>query len=228
MFTVKDIIKVKIQERKSTITQGTRKCVSEVLQQLQISFNHQLFLKSRRIFSESVVMLTCSFYLNDSMPFFVDLTKRGCLSILVTWTSPPLLSMAPEWIAALQILDCWNHKSASVGKTMKPWGTRRNSHSRELCDSPHRRKEFPTLSLSYSCNWLDIYTCTDTEIKSMLKVKGASETFTDIRPVAGYPSTFVPQPSLTLDVLSWEETKKVLKKEKPHLQMIKMQLFVPK
>lgn len=136
----------------------------------------------------------------------------------MTWTSPPLLSMAPEWIAALQILDCWNHKSASVGNTMKPSWTCRNCNSKELCDSPHHRKQLPTLSLSYSCNWLDIYTCTDREFESMLKVKGASETFTDIWPVAGYPSTFVPQPSLTLDVLSWKETKnktkKCLKKKK--------------
>lgn len=88
--------------------------------------------------------------------------------------------MAPEWIAALQILDCWNHKSAGVGNAVKPSGRRRTSNSRELCDSPRRRTESPTLSLSYSCNWLDIYTCTDTEIEFMGKVKGAGKPFTDV------------------------------------------------
>lgn len=45
-------------------------------------------------------------YLSDSTPFLVALTKKGNLSVLVTSTSPPLLSMAPWWMAALQILDC--------------------------------------------------------------------------------------------------------------------------
>lgn len=71
----------------------------------------------RPMCSGSAVTLACSLYLNDSMPFFVDLTKNGCLSILVMWTRPPLLSMAPEWIAALQILDCWEQNSTSVGNT---------------------------------------------------------------------------------------------------------------
>lgn len=103
----------------------------------------------------SALTSTC-LYLNDSMPFFVDRTKKGCLSILVTWISPPLLSMAPEWMAALQMLDCWKHKRTSVGNTS---GTRTGVGNKEWRDSPHRRKEFPTLSLSCSCNWRDIYTC---------------------------------------------------------------------
>ena len=39
------------------------------------------------------------------MPFLVALTKNGNLSILVTSTKPPLLSTAPKWMAARQILD---------------------------------------------------------------------------------------------------------------------------
>lgn len=54
--------------------------------------------------------LSTNIYLEDSMPFFVDLTKNGNLSFLVTSTSPPLLSMTPKWIAARQILDCWNNR----------------------------------------------------------------------------------------------------------------------
>lgn len=50
-------------------------------------------------------------YLKDSMPFFVPLTKNGNLSILVTSTNPPLLSITPKWIAALQILDCWDKRT---------------------------------------------------------------------------------------------------------------------
>lgn len=140
MFAAKDIIKVKIQNRKSIIAPGVRK----------------VLYNKRSLYSCSALTSTCCLYLNDSMPFFVDRTKKGCLSILVTWTSPPLLSMAPEWIAALQILDCWNHKSTSVGDTS---GTRADANNKEWRDSPHRRKEFPTLSLSYSCNRQDIYTC---------------------------------------------------------------------
>lgn len=60
-------------------------------------------------------------YLNDSMPFFVALTKNGNLSILVMSTSPPLLSMTPKWIAALQILDCWNDKKKQKKWTVKLW-----------------------------------------------------------------------------------------------------------
>lgn len=136
-------------------------------------------LKSRLLRTACYVnLLARSLYLNDSMPFFVDLTNTGCLSILVTCTRPPLLSMAPEWIAALQILDCWNHKSTGVGNTVEPRGRRRTGKSAELCDSPRRRRVSPTPSLSYSCNWLDIYTCTETETESLGKVKGASEPFT--------------------------------------------------
>lgn len=124
--------------------------------------SRQVFLKSRPMCSGSAVTLTCSLYLNDSMPFFVDLTKNGCLSILVMWTRPPLLSMAPEWIAALQILDCWEHNSTSVGNTSGTNAT----NNKWRPDSPHRRKDFPTLSLSYSCNWQDIYTCRRTNMSS--------------------------------------------------------------
>lgn len=54
VFTVKDISKVQIRDRKSTITQGIRKRVSKELQQLEVAFNHPLMLKSRRFCSESV------------------------------------------------------------------------------------------------------------------------------------------------------------------------------
>lgn len=152
VFTAKDSAKVKTQNRKSIIAQGIRK----VLRNMR--YNSDKFqMKSR---PGAAVTLTCSLYLNDSMPFFVDPTKNGCLSVLVMWTRPPPLSMAPEWIAALQILDCWEHNSASVGNTS---GTNATNNKWRR-DSPRRGKEFPTLSLSYSCNWQDIYTCRRTNM----------------------------------------------------------------
>lgn len=48
------------------------------------------------------------------MPFFVALTKKGSFSILVMSTSPPLLSITPKWIAARQILDCWDQKKKYI------------------------------------------------------------------------------------------------------------------
>lgn len=155
VFTAKDSAKVKTQNRKSIIAQGIRK----VLRNMR--YNSDKFqMKSRPMCSGAAVTLTCSLYLNDSMPFFVDPTKNGCLSVLVMWTRPPPLSMAPEWIAALQILDCWEHNSASVGNTS---GTNATNNKWRR-DSPRRGKEFPTLSLSYSCNWQDIYTCRRTNM----------------------------------------------------------------
>lgn len=56
-------------------------------------------------------------YLRDSMPFFAAFTKNGNFSILVMSTTPPLLLMTPKWIAALQILDCWNSKNWTLIKT---------------------------------------------------------------------------------------------------------------
>lgn len=87
-------------------------------------------------------------YLKDSMPFFVPLTKNGNLSILVTSTSPPLLSITPKWIAALQILDCWN-KRKFESQIMNIC----HRTTQGLCprpDSPHRSKGFPKPSPSYS------------------------------------------------------------------------------
>lgn len=95
-------------------------------------------------------------YLRDSMPFFVARTKKGNLSFLVTSTSPPLLSIAPKWIAARQILDFWNkwtnmHLQISIYETYTIKDVWCLLFLR-WTDSPHRRREFPRLSLSYSCS----------------------------------------------------------------------------
>lgn len=99
-FTVKDVKIFRNQEKKWFT--GKKHYFPKCESQEQGNMFHQCCFSK---YSSNLLLYT-NIYLKESTPFFVALTKNGNLSVLVMSTSPPLLSMAPKWIAALQILDC--------------------------------------------------------------------------------------------------------------------------